>query len=76
MNTMKKPKKQPTRREQIDKLKVKWYNQIRNLYMKQLTELQKFYEAEDSQKLLKKREQQIRKDENNQTNVSSNNQEH
>jgi len=75
MNTSKpKPKKKPlTRRQQIDKLKIKWYNQMRNLLMKQLKELSAFYEIEDSQKLLKKREQQIQKDENNQTNVSSDN---
>lgn len=54
-------KKKPlTRRQEIDKLKVRWYNQIRNLLMKQHKELSKFYESEQTEELEKQRRKIIK----------------
>lgn len=54
-------KKKPlTRRQEIDKLKVRWYNQMRNLLMKQHKELSKFYESEQTEELEKQRRKIIK----------------
>lgn len=44
-----------TRRQQIDKMKVRWYNQMRNLLMRQFKELSKIYELDGAEELTKKK---------------------
>jgi hypothetical protein len=66
-----KPNKTKTRREQINELKIKWWNQYRSLMIRQMQKLGEIYQLEQTEKLEKKRKQIQKKNDNLSTHPSS-----